>query len=339
MSLIFMDGFDHYATADITKKWNATGGSPSVNASAGRRSGGALTLTSGTPTISKSITAESSFVIGFAFKTTALPSADHFLCALLDSGTLQCELRFTSTGQLKVTRNGTAVTDGTSTNTIAVDTFYYIEWKVTIADSIAASSCIVKVNGATWLTVATGQDLKNTANTTANSFRFGGSNVAGTYTFDDFYLCNQSGSTNNNFLGDCRIDTLYPTSDGNYSQFTPSTGTTHYTLVDETTPNTSDYNESSTLNHIDSYGMGNLPTSPSTIYGVQVCDAALKDDAGARGLSPFIRSSTTDSVGTELALSTGQLYATAIWETDPATSAAWTASGVNAAEVGGKVTT
>jgi len=337
MSLIFMDGFDHYATADINKKWTSVTGSPTIGASTGRRSGGAIFYNSSTNTI-KSFASAASVIVGFAFNLQ-ITTTTRILLSFRDSASVQVDLRVNAGGTLSVTRAGVALTDGTSTNALSTGTFYYIEFKVTIANSISAGSCKVRVNGVDWLTVAIGQDTQVTANASVNELLIGSSGTNMNGYVDDLYLCNSSGSTNNDFLGDCRIDALYPTSDGNYSQFTPSTGTDHYALVDESTPNTSDYNESSTLNHIDSYGMGNLPTSPTTVYGVQVCDAALKDDAGARGLSPFIRSSSTDSVGTELSLSTSQLYALAIWETDPATSAAWTVSGVNAAEVGGKVTT
>lgn len=49
---------------------------------------------------------------------------------------------------------------------------------------------------------------------------------------------------------------LLPNSDGNYLQWTPSTGTTHYTLVDESTCNgTTDYNSTVTTVNRDSYGV------------------------------------------------------------------------------------
>src|SRR5262245_14477109 len=44
MSLLFIDGFDHYSTTEITYKWPTTNGSPTINATAGRDSTGALIL-------------------------------------------------------------------------------------------------------------------------------------------------------------------------------------------------------------------------------------------------------------------------------------------------------
>ena len=46
MALRFVDGFDHYVTADITKKWNSNDGG-TISASGGRRSSGAVTVAQG----------------------------------------------------------------------------------------------------------------------------------------------------------------------------------------------------------------------------------------------------------------------------------------------------
>lgn len=335
MALLFVDGFDHYATADITKKWALASGGGSINSSGGRRSGGAYTGST-TFMLTKGVTAGSSFVMGVALNLSGGLANTLVVFGLVDAGTTQCDLRVNTDLTLSVTRNGTALTSGTSSNTLTTGTgiYNYVEWKVTIADSISAASCVVKVNGVTWITVATGQDTKATANTTASSFTLGStSNIFNAAFFDDLYLCDQSGSTNNDFLGDCRIDTLLPNGDGNYTSFTPSTGTTHYLLVDESTPNTTDYNESSTATNKDSYQMVNLGALASqTIYGVQVLGAVLKDDAGARSIKVGVRSSSTDSVSAAQAVTTSQFYYNNIHETNPATAVAWTESGVNAAE-------
>ena len=157
---------------------------------------------------------------------------------------------------------------------------------------------------------------------------------------DDFYMLDQSGSAPlNDFLGDCRIDTIYPSADGTYSDFTPSTGSTHYTLVDEATPNTTDYVSSSTVGNRDSYQFQDIAAlSAQTIYGVQVNAAIVKDDAGARSAATFVRSGSSNSDGAGVGLSTSQTYISQIFTTDPNTGAAWTESAVNAAQFGTVVT-
>lgn len=329
MSLIFIDGFDHYATADIAKKWSATTGSPTINASGGRRGGGCLSA-AGTASVIRTVVAGASFVMGAAIDANV--SSTPVLFGLYDAGTVQCDLRVNIDGTLSVTRSGAALTGGTSTQTLTAG-YHYIEWKVTIADSIGANTCKVRVDGIDWITVAAGQDLKSTANASANQVKVG-SPSGGSSLFDDFYLCDQGGSTNNDFLGDVRVDAVYPTSDGANSAWAPSTGTTHYTLVDEAAPNTTDYVESGTVAQKDTYGMGDISHTPASIFGAQVSIAALKDDAGVRLIKPVTRSGGTDYSGASQALSQSQVYYLEVRETDPATSAAWTKTGFNAAEFG-----
>lgn len=334
MALLFIDGFDHYATADITKKWTAIGaGSPVINASAGRRSGGALlcpNATTNTANMQKTLPSSyATLIVGFALKVSAFSARS--VVRLMDTATVHVNVFLNLDGTLSVRRGTTVLT--TTASALSTDTWYYLELKATINDT--TGSYDLRLNGSSW-TSGSNVDTRNAGNASVNVVSLGTDGVATnalTQSFDDLYVADTSGSApHNDFLGDVRIDTLYPTADGTYTQFTPSTGTDHYALVDETAPNTSDYVESSTAGHKDSYAMGDLSAITGTIFGVQVSAAALKDDAGARSLKVGVRSSTTDSVDAGTALSTSQLYYSRILQTDPATTAAWTESGVNAAQ-------
>lgn len=337
MALLFIDGFDSYATADLGKKWTTITAAPTISAN-GARGGGALTVIT-SDAAAKAFTPAASVVVGFRFKFTNSNASAKKICTLYDVATAQVDLRINADGTLSVTRAGTALTGGTSVNTMSTGTFYYVEFKVTIADSISANSCKVRVDGVDWITVATSQDTKNTSNALCNVLELGPSgSLTGTYYYHDLFICDSTGSTNNDFLGDCRVDTLFPTSDGNYSQFTCSTGSSHFALVDEATPNTSDYNSDATAGHRDSYGMGNLAALASqTVFGVQVNAAILKDDAGVRTFATFVRSSSTNADGATVGLSVSQVYISQVFETDPNGSIAWTETTVNAVEAGGKV--
>ncbi len=337
MALLFTDGFDHYATADINKKWTTIVGAPAITAGGGRRGSASLTVNSSNEGVTRTFdTAFSAWVVGFAFSTTALSVSE--IAYVLDAGSIQMNLALNADGTLSLRRNGATLTGGTSAQALSINTWYYIEVKLTIADSVAADSCKVRVNGVDWITIAAGQDTKNTTNAAANQFRLlTSANI--TFNFDDLYICDQSGTTNNNFLGDCRVDTAFADADGTYSQFTPSTGTTHYTLVDEAAPNTTDYNAGANVGDRDSYGFAALPALTSqVVYGVQVNAAILKDDAGARSASTMVRSGTTNADGASVALGTTQTYLSQIYETDPSGGGAWTESAINAAEFGTKVT-
>lgn len=339
MALLFMDGFDHYATADLTKKWTLSAGLPSIVSTPVRRSGGALdTVATASNYVQKTLPSSIGTVyFGFAFHPgVAFPSTSSSFVLLMDGSTFQVELRMTSTGQIAAARNGTVL--GTSTAVVPINTFSYIEAMFVISPT--AGIVEVRLNGnATPILSLTGQNTRNSANSTINTVRLGTYNAAGRSYYDDFYICDASGSSNNNFLGDVRIDTLFPTADGTYSQFTPSTGTSHFALVDEAAPNTTDYNDGSAVGNRDSYQVADLSAITSqTIYAVQVNAAVQKDDAGAKSAAVFMRSGSTNADGPSTVLGTSQIYLTQIHATDPATAAAWTPAGVNAAEAGVLVT-
>lgn len=342
MSLLFIDGFDHYASADMLKKWSLGGGYIGITSNNGRRGGGSIapTIADNTCYLTKTLGNQTTFVVGFAFYPTSYYAGGGRILSLVDGTTEQVGLYLYSNGTLSVLRNGTALTGGTSTATVAINAWNYLEIKGTISTSIAANSCKVRLNGADIITVAAGQSIQATANAFYSGVRIGpataNSAVYGRY--DDFYICNQSGTVNNDFLGDCRIDTLLPTSDGTYTDGTPSVAGAHYLMVDENPPNTTDYVDMGVVGNRDSYGYPDLTAlTNSTVYGVQLNAAALKDDSGTRALATFARSGTTNSDGASYTLSTSQLYASQVFETAPG-GAAWTQTLVNGAEFGTTVT-
>ncbi|WP_160809574.1 hypothetical protein [Nitrosomonas sp. HPC101] len=215
-----------------------------------------------------------------------------------------------------------------------MDDYNYIEYKTVIHDT--TGSFELRLNGVTILS-ASNIDTKATANASVSSISFGFSNglyhSKSVWSYDDIYILDTTGATNNDFLGDVRIDAIYPSADGNYAEWTPSTGSDHYALVDDATPNTTDYVSDSTVGNKDSFVMGNPPAmAGQLIYGVKVKAMANKDDAGARDLKVGVRSGTTDDLSAAQALSTSWRYYSNIYEVDPATGLAWTPGTVDALE-------
>jgi hypothetical protein len=91
---------------------------------------------------------------------------------------------------------------------------------------------------------------------------------------------NGDGWTTNLGGGVRLLKTVRPTSDASV-QFTRSTGSTSYTLVDEQTLATSDYVESGTDGHIDRYGFADHGLTGVTPHGVIVETVAVNLGAGA----------------------------------------------------------
>ena len=59
-----------------------------------------------------------------------------------------------------------------------------------------------------------------------------------------------------------------------------------------------------------------------------------KDDAAARQVAAVIRSGGSNSVAPTVTLASTYASRADVWELDPATTAAWTATGINAIEAG-----
>lgn len=341
MALRFMDSFNHYtSSADFLLKWT-TNSSSTISAGNGRFATGCLRFTNFNQGATKSIDAQGTWIIGFSLKLSALPSATVRLFKWMDAGSTQMEMKIQSTGAIQVMRNGTAVTGGTSVNTMTAGVWYHIEWKTKFLDSISSGDCAVRVNGTEWLTVSAAQDTKATANTTADSFGFCADfNEARTIDVSDLYVLDGTGSSNNDYVGDCRVEALFPNGDGTYSQFTGSDGNSanNSLLVDETAPNgDTDYVESSTATQIDTYSMADLSSTPNNVRGTQTVLYARKTDAGTRQMAALMRIAATDYAGATHDLGSSFQMHMHCRDVSPNTGIAFTASEINAIEAGPKL--
>lgn len=341
MTLRFIDSFDHYATADLLHKYTSLSGGgnqPIISSGNGRRSTSSLRIPANTGVLSKTLDAQATWIVGHSFRTSVFDASnDRPFVSFLDAGSVQTDVRVRPDGTIRATRNGTTL--ATSSNSLSTNTTYYIETKVVINDT--TGSVEVKVNGSStgWINI-TGQDTKNTANASANVIQFNGITASSNTDFDDLYICDGAGSTNNDFLGDVRVDCYLPDGNGNSSQLTGSDGnsTDNYQLVDESSQNgDTDYVQSATVNQKDTYTFADMSHTPASIFGTQVNMTAKKDDSGTRSICSVCRSGGTDYDGDTQALSTSYVDYRNINETDPATSSAWTRTNLNAAEFGVKV--
>ena len=101
----------------------------------------------------------------------------------------------------------------------------------------------------------------------------------------DFYICDGTGDKNNNFLGDCKVECLFPVTDGQHTEFTPSTGTTHYTLLNEAVPDSATLVSSNVVGQRDTYYYQSLENATVQILGVQACNNSSKSEAGYRTIN------------------------------------------------------
>jgi hypothetical protein len=342
MALKFVDGFDHYASADILSKWSSFSGSVAISAGNGRRSSQALSYPSSTTAVlAKTLSASgATWTAGFAIFPRSGTVTAGMLFQFTDSGSDQIGIRLNADLTLQMQKQSTTL-GSASVATLTANVWQYVEVKVVVNNTTGTYE--VRLNGVNILS-ATGQNTRNTANNSANGVRFGarasdglgGAGVTTGIYIDDFYVCDSTG-TNTTFLGDSRVDTLYPTGAGNTTQFTASAGS-NWQCVDETLQNgDSDYVQSSTATNKDTYGFSDLSHTPTSVFGVQINMYAKKDDAGSRTLCAVTRSGGSDTDGATQGLNTSYSNLIEVLDTDPNGSIAWTKAAVNAAEFGMKV--
>ena len=328
MTVLFMEGFDGVSSsADLARKWR--GATVSISSTNGLRSGQHASIGNGSVASLDCAagSAKGTLCVGFALRVESSDTVARPLVRFRDGPTTdQCGVWITPDRRLAFYRGSTQV--ATSAPVVTLDTWAYFEFKVVFGDS---GSYLVKYAGADVL-IATGVDTTATANQTADTVYFGyNANVYFAWRFDDMYVDDAS------LLGEVRIDTIKPTSDGAYQEWTPSTAGAHWSLVDEVSPlSQSDQVSAASVGLRDTYGLSDVGVLALPVAAVQVSATMASD--GTRSGGVMIRSGSVDSSGVGVALSPTWKMPATTWTVDPATGVAFTEAGVNALEAGVLVT-
>lgn len=255
------------------------------------------------------------------------------LFSFMEGGTVHVIIRAEPGGFVAAYRANTStlITGGFGTvSRIVQDQYCYIEAKVFIHDSTGTVD--VRVNGESVLSLS-GVDTRNGGVPTIDTIR-----LNGTADWDDFYICDDQGSNNNDFLGDVEIEAILPDGAGNATQWTNLTGAaTHWEACDESPAidDLTSYVDTATNTHLDQFTYGNLSsiTGGSTVLAVQVNTQA-SVDSGAATIRAVARESAVDSTGSNVVLGTAWLNALQMWENNPNGGGAWTDTIINASEFG-----
>jgi len=170
-------------------------------------------------------------------------------------------------------------------NVITLNTYNYIAARIFFHP--VNGTLDIWVNGVLVLSV-TGQTTDVSACTSTQLMAVGGANVA---FWDDVSFWTWSDSVADVFPYVPRVYPAMPVSDSTPLVWTPSTGTSHFALVDEIPPSIADYNSSATIGQVDQYvhaipANQQVPPVPasSNILG---CVHALyaQVDSGARSIA------------------------------------------------------
>jgi hypothetical protein len=360
MALKFVEGFDYYAVASEIgdgRKWTDSVGITTYGSLvAGRTAGLALRLSPGNyysdMKLQKLLGANfASGVAGFAFRVSAFPTSYN---RYSNFGPIQfkateryghIDIRLNTSGQLVVARCPLDVAAATinyvelatSARNLIKNVWHYIEVKILIHES--AGYVIVKVDGDEWINF-TGDTQYDSSYAYFNSIQLKNIQLSGsgTYDFDDFYFCDLTGTKNNDFLGDCRVCTLYPDADTADADFTPDTGADGYARINSETIDDTSYVESDTVGHKSLFTYGALPaTDIGDVAGVQVVTRAVKTEEAPRHIKNVVLSASSESVLSAYSIVDQFTNNPDLLEDDPA-GGAWDAAAVNALHAGFEIT-
>jgi len=259
-------------------------------------------------------------IVGFAF--LAQPgysgSANSPIVTFYDYDGKECARLWAidSTGRVRMTAgdNESLQSFYSAINTTELYTWYHCEAKW-VFDDVDGGSMECRINEVEVIN-HTGIQTYKTGGDSQGNFSFVkvmvGKGIHNAFFMDDFYVLDGEGVYSNDFLGDCRIDTLYPNGNGYYTNFTPypednenwenvdvelflrNAGYPFYEdqyygfRIDWDT-----YNEAEATVR-ECYNLDSIVALDRPIYGIQTNSVVRKTDAGHKRIEQFVRTHGED---------------------------------------------
>jgi hypothetical protein len=219
--------------------------------------------------------------------------------------------------------------------------WHYVEFGVKLS-STSTGWFTLKIDGNEILA------LINTAtgvigNLTVNALTLGNTEEATTGStsydalFDDIYICDETGSSNNTFLGNSRVQALLPNGNSGSPEWSVEPVTNaNWESAGNTNMDDSAYVYSNVVDDQDQYTIQSMVNTP-VVFGVQVTGLYRQDDATQRSACNVITSNSVEVEGAEFNTPSSYAASLDLFENDPDTLVAWLPTAVNALTVGPKV--
>ena len=254
----------------------------------------------------------------FGLLVTDTPASDALLVAWQETGTEHVSLYLTDKLTLQMQQGSTIIQ--TSPTTLEINTWYCIETKVIVHDTIGRFQ--VRIDGVDDMS-AIGINTDDDVSGTINAIRFE-SPVDDTY-IDDIVV------REDKWCGTGGVYVVVPTAAGTVEKWTGA-----YTDVDDLPPSFTNYAEVTAESGSDQlFRHGGLGGDYDvSVVGV-FAKGRLDSEAAEVPFYALVRSSLTDNVGYAQTLDTTGVYARQLLTTDPNGTVAWTAYAVdNALQIG-----
>lgn len=280
-------------------------------------------------------------VVGCAIRTGSTFINNCYPIAIRRLSDWNLNIRLSNVGEVLVMRAGSTLVESTG-YVLRPYSWYYIEVKFICKNSPDGEIHLhingVPIGSGSW----TGLDTYNgSASFTGwDNILFSNISSDGNMYIDDIYVCNLSGSQNNDFLGDVIVRTRVPNGDASVA-FTKSGGATNYENVDNA-PYDADwedtsYVEASVATTKDLYDYSNLETEDASaaIVGAQIESIVRATSADSVAMKHKVKSGVTEiGKATQNFMWNTYGYIIDIQETDPNTGVAWTPTNFDATQFG-----
>ncbi len=352
---LWEDTPDYYATATIqTPGWVVTGSDTAkavVVASGGRRSGKnawRLDDTTGDVKIQKTLAPSGAKIIvafGIVFERAATADGRVFF-SIGDAGVWHIGMAQRLDGTIEFYRgrdllsNSGGTSLGNSGFVPIIDTYYHFSIELTVNDSTGTLSFQVnkveKLNGGAGFT---GIDTQNGGSAAWTRFAWGNDNGLGSkpprIRWCDLVVNDGSGGSHDTHPGDCGVYVDLPNANGGVRDFTPSTGSDDFAVVDDAAPNdATDYLESSAVNQRATLGFPALGVTGFVKSVTFRHRLSLSEAGSGQAVGVFRKGSTNYDGAVALSPTTSWDYFDDRRVLDPATGLAMTISDVDAIEGG-----
>lgn len=315
MALRFIDSYDHYYSDNnnLPRKYGFVVGSfDTVGRESTHSGGGAFMRLFFEP--------QDTWILGKAFKI----GSSEALFGLNDDSDYKCQLDVTSDGNLHFYNfgpSGNVYTTGLGLNLTLPYCAYFIELKFHLHATDGYYE--IRVNNIPVLSATGINTVRGLASAT----------IIQTWCMgDDYYVCDGTGTVNNDFLGDRRSIAVMPAAVGSVNDWTPNTAIDNWDINNDKTYTAATienaYVETDTDMAMDLYTFEDV-TIEGTVAGVQLSVLAKKTDADFRQIRLVMDIDGTKYYGDWQTLTDDWKYYKWIWETDPSISGAWTRTKIN----------
>ncbi len=339
MALLFSEGFDNYTNdSDIfqSSQFGVRTTSATVSIADGHISGKAMRCNNSAIVLAAGLSQTSTATIfgGFAMRFSLTDSSSTDFLQFYDEDTSADKIAIAiEDGKIQIRRSSTVIIE---TPVLATNRFYFIAFKVFLSNSSGTAE--LWVNGSS-VDSATGVDTISAGTATVNSFAF---DSPGNHDFyiDHLWIGDSSGSDLTDVIPECYIEQLLPDGAGSSTQFTPLSGANYQNVDEAQMDGDTSYNSSSTATHKDLFTCSNLSSTSLTVYAVSVKNVFNKADASFTEVKSKIKSGATEGNGADRGATYSDYITNVdIFENDVNGGGDWTATNVNAIEIGYEIVT